>query len=125
MAAQQNSGGGPNLTFKQQMGILLPFAWDRILEQIKCVWFVLAYLMLFQILVLGLGIVYSLMIAVGIVITIVGLAFFMEGLRLGLMPLGEILGSTQPWFWFNTRGVCNLCGTCHSRSAGSRQFRSS
>jgi hypothetical protein len=96
MAAQQNSDGGPKLTFKQQMGILLPFAWDRILEQIKCVWFVLAYLMLFQILVLGLGIVYSLMIAVGIAITIVGLAFFMEGLRLGLMPLGEILGSTLP-----------------------------
>ncbi|MBT5379680.1 MAG: DUF1538 domain-containing protein, partial [Opitutae bacterium] len=96
MAAQENNVGGPKLTFKQQMGILLPFAWDRILEQIKCVWFVLAYLMLFQILVLGLGIVYSLMIAVGIAITIVGLAFFMEGLRLGLMPLGEILGSTLP-----------------------------
>ena len=36
------------------------------------------------------------MIAVGILIVIVGLAFFMEGLRLGLMPLGEILGSTLP-----------------------------
>jgi len=54
------------------------------------------YLIVFQILVLGLPIVYSLMIAVGILIVIVGLAFFMEGLRLGLMPLGEILGSTLP-----------------------------
>jgi multisubunit Na+/H+ antiporter MnhC subunit len=54
------------------------------------------YLVVFQILVLGLPIVYSLMIAVGILIVIVGLAFFMEGLRLGLMPLGEILGSTLP-----------------------------
>ena len=37
------------------------------------------------------------MIAVGILIVIVGLGpFFMEGLRLGLMPLGEILGSTLP-----------------------------
>jgi len=53
-------------------------------------------LVVFQILVLGLPIVYSLMIAVGILIVIVGLAFFMEGLRLGLMPLGEILGSTLP-----------------------------
>ena len=116
MAAQENNVGGPKLTFKQQMGILLPFAWDRILEQIKCVWFVLAYLMLFQILVLGLGIVYSLMIAVGIAITIVGLAFFMEGLRLGLMPLGEILGSTPP----RKKLFCNLCRTCHSRSTGRR-----
>ena len=47
-------------------------------------------------LVLGLPIVYSLMIAVGIIIVIIGLAFFMEGLRLGLMPLGETLGSTLP-----------------------------
>ena len=45
--------------------------------------------------VLGLPIVYSLMIAVGIIIVIIGLAF-MEGLRLGLMPLGESLGSTLP-----------------------------
>ncbi|MGY9014754.1 MAG: DUF1538 family protein [Rhodospirillales bacterium] len=36
------------------------------------------------------------MIAVGISIVIIGLAFFMEGLRLGLMPLGETLGSTLP-----------------------------
>ena len=50
----------------------------------------------FQVLVLGLPIVYSLMIAVGIMIVIVGLAFFMEGLRLGLMPLGETLGSSLP-----------------------------
>ena len=50
----------------------------------------------FQVLVLGLPIVYSLMIAVGIIIVIIGLAFFMEGLRLGLMPLGESLGSTLP-----------------------------
>jgi len=66
------------------------------MEQIQCVWFIIMYLVVFQILVLGLPIVYSLMIAVGILIVIVGLAFFMEGLRLGLMPLGEILGSTLP-----------------------------
>ena len=66
------------------------------MEQIQCVWFIIMYLIVFQVLVLGLPIVYSLMIAVGILIVIVGLAFFMEGLRLGLMPLGEILGSTLP-----------------------------
>jgi hypothetical protein len=96
MSAQQTSGGVPKLTFKQQAGILIPFAWDKVKEQIGCVWFVLAYLIFFQVLVLGLGIVYSAMIAAGIAITIVGLAFFMEGLRLGLMPLGETLGSTLP-----------------------------
>jgi hypothetical protein len=84
------------LSFKQKISILLSFAKDKIMEQIQCVWFIIMYLVVFQILVLGLPIVYSLMIAVGILIVIVGLAFFMEGLRLGLMPLGEILGSTLP-----------------------------
>ena len=96
MPQQQNKSGVPQLTFKQQMGILVPFAWDKVKEQISCVWFVLAYMILFQLLVLGIDLAYALMIAVGIGITILGLAFFMEGLRLGLMPLGEVLGSTLP-----------------------------
>ena len=85
-----------NLSLQQKLGILLSFAKDKIIEQIQCVWFIILYLILFQLLVLGLPIVYSLMIAAGIGIVIIGLAFFMEGLRLGLMPLGEALGSTLP-----------------------------
>jgi len=77
------------LSFQQKISILLSFAKDKIVEQIQCVWFIILYLIVFQVLVLGLPIVYSLMIAAGIMIVIVGLAFFMEGLRLGLMPLGE------------------------------------
>jgi hypothetical protein len=96
MPQDQTKSGVPQLTFKQQMGILVPFAWDKVKEQIACVWFVLAYMIVFQLLVLGIDLAYALMIAVGIGITILGLAFFMEGLRLGLMPLGEVLGSTLP-----------------------------
>jgi len=84
------------LSFRQKLSILLSFAKDKVVEQIQCVWFIILYLVVFQLLVLGLPIVYSLMIAVGIGIVIIGLAFFMEGLRLGLMPLGETLGSTLP-----------------------------
>ena len=84
------------LSFRQKLSILLSFSKDKVVEQIQCVWFIILYLVVFQLLVLGLPIVYSLMIAVGIGIVIVGLAFFMEGLRLGLMPLGETLGSTLP-----------------------------
>jgi len=84
------------LTTQQKIGILCSFAKDKVVEQIQCVWFIILYLVVFQLLVLGLPIVYSLMIAVGISIVIIGLAFFMEGLRLGLMPLGETLGSTLP-----------------------------
>ena len=97
MSAEQNTDGKSlKLSPKQSISILVSFAKDKIIEQIQCVWFIILYLIVFQVLVLGLPIVYSLMIAVGILIVIVGLAFFMEGLRLGLMPLGETLGSSLP-----------------------------
>ncbi len=97
MATEQSTDKSKlKLSFQQKISIILSFAKDKVIEQIQCVWFIIMYLIVFQILVLGLPIVYSLMIAVGILIVIVGLAFFMEGLRLGLMPLGEILGSTLP-----------------------------
>ena len=97
MSAEQSSDQDKlRLSTQQKLGILLSFAKDKVIEQIQCVWFIILYLIVFQVLVLGLPIVYSLMIAAGIVIVIIGLAFFMEGLRLGLMPLGEALGSTLP-----------------------------
>ncbi len=97
MSTEQSSDSKKlQLTLQQKLGILLSFSKDKVVEQIQCVWFIILYLIVFQVLVLGLPIVYSLMIAAGIMIVIVGLAFFMEGLRLGLMPLGETLGSTLP-----------------------------
>jgi hypothetical protein len=53
-------------------------------------------LLFFQILVLHLPLVHSLTIALGVLIVIVGLTFFMEGLRLGLMPFGETIGAILP-----------------------------
>lgn len=97
MSTEQSSDSKKlQLTLQQKIGILLSFSKDKVVEQIQCVWFIILYLIVFQVLVLGLPIVYSLMIAAGIMIVIIGLAFFMEGLRLGLMPLGEALGSTLP-----------------------------
>lgn len=96
MAAEQKYSDNLKLGFFESLSIFLPYLRDKVVEQIKCVWFVIAYLVLFQVLVLGLSIVYSMMIALGVLIVVLGLAFFMEGLRLGLMPLGEITGSTLP-----------------------------
>ena len=91
MSAEQSSDQDKlRLSTQQKLGILLSFAKDKVIEQIQCVWFIILYLIVFQVLVLGLPIVYSLMIAAGIVIVIIGLAFFMEGLRLGLLSLIHI-----------------------------------
>jgi len=69
---------------------------EKATEQLKSVWFIIAYLAIFQILLLNLPIVFGLTIALGILVVVVGLTFFMEGLRLGLMPFGETIGAILP-----------------------------
>jgi len=76
--------------------ILWRYFREKAAEQLKSVWFIIAYLLAFQALILQLPIVYSVTIALGIGIVVVGLTFFMEGLRLGLMPFGETIGAILP-----------------------------
>lgn len=84
------------LGLRDTLRVLMPYVRRNFMEQINGIWFIVAYLLLFQVFILQLPIVYAAMIAVGILIVAVGLMFFMEGLRLGLMPLGEIIGSVLP-----------------------------
>ena len=84
------------LDFSQKWEILKPFISSRFMDQVKSVWVIIAYLILFQILILDLPIVYSLMISLGVLVVILGLMFFMEGLMLGLMPFGETIGTKLP-----------------------------
>jgi hypothetical protein len=76
--------------------ILWRYFQEKALEQVKSVWFIVTYLLLFQALILRLPIVHSGTIALGLLIVIAGLTFFMEGLRLGLMPFGETIGAILP-----------------------------
>ncbi len=76
--------------------MLYGYARSRILEQIKAVSFIILYLVVFQTLILGVPISGALTIAGGIAMVVFGLAFFLEGLVLGLMPLGERVGIKLP-----------------------------
>ena len=84
------------LGLRDTLRILIPYLRRHFLNQVSGIWFIVVYLILFQLFVLQLPIVYAAMIGVGIGIVAVGLMFFMEGLRLGLMPLGEVIGSVLP-----------------------------
>ncbi len=84
------------LGLRDTFRLLWPYSKRNFMSQIEGIWFIVFYLIIFQLLVLQLPIVYAAMIAVGIFIVAAGLMFFMEGLRLGLMPLGEIIGSVLP-----------------------------
>lgn len=84
------------LGWRGTLSILYPYFHEKLLEQVKSVWFIIAYLFFFQLVILQLPVIYSVMIASGIAVVAVGLMFFMEGLRLGLMPLGEAIGVILP-----------------------------
>ncbi len=76
--------------------MLYGYARSRIAEQVKAVAFIILYLVVFQTLILGVPIANALGIAGGIAMVVFGLAFFLEGLVLGLMPLGERVGVKLP-----------------------------
>ncbi|MEM9400063.1 MAG: DUF1538 domain-containing protein [Verrucomicrobiota bacterium] len=92
---QYNPGLG-QIGFKGICIIVWRYFQEKAVEQIKSIWFIVAYLIVFQILFLNLPLVYGATIAVGMVIVVLGLTFFMEGLRLGLMPFGETIGAILP-----------------------------
>ena len=81
---------------KQALSLLLPYIKDRVMSQIKSVWLIILYLVFFQTIILRIGISDASVIAVGIGLVVVGLTVFMEGLFLGLMRLGSLIGSGLP-----------------------------
>ncbi len=80
----------------ESISMLIKYAWVRIKEQIKAVAFIIFYLILFQTLILSVPLANAVGTAAGITLVVFGLAFFLEGLILGLMPLGERVGIKMP-----------------------------
>ena len=84
------------ITPKLVLSILGPFFLDKIKEQVVAVAPISLFLLFFQVLVLRQPLTQAFEIALGLSVIVLGLVFFMEGLRLGLIPLGENIGSTLP-----------------------------
>lgn len=76
--------------------VLRPYVSVRFIDQVRAVVPLAVYLALFQILILRQLVDDSWLITAGLFAVIVGLMFFMEGLKLGLMPFGELIGHTLP-----------------------------
>lgn len=68
----------------------------KISEQVKALAFIVIYLLVFQLLVVRSPEAFSFQNLFGIIMVVLGLSFFMEGLALGLMPLGEYVGLKMP-----------------------------
>lgn len=84
------------LTVVETYQLLRPYVSVRFMEQVRAVVPLGIYLLLFQILILRELEADYWIITAGLFAVIAGLMFFMEGLKLGLMPFGTIIGSTLP-----------------------------
>jgi len=76
--------------------MLSGYARNRIVARIRSVAFIIIYLVVFQAFILRVPISNALLTAGGIGLVIFGLAFFLEGLVLGFMPLSERVGVKLP-----------------------------
>jgi len=76
--------------------LVQPYVSVRLLDQVKSVVPLALYLVAFQLFILRQGIEDSWVISGGLLAVIIGLMFFMEGLKVGLMPFGELIGNILP-----------------------------
>jgi hypothetical protein len=76
--------------------LLTPYISVRLFHQIKAVVPLGVYLFLFQILILRHTVLDQWTITLGLLAVIIGLMVFLEGLKLGLMPFGEVIGNSLP-----------------------------
>jgi hypothetical protein len=76
--------------------LIRPYVSVRLIDQIKAVIPLAVYLVLFQLFILRQHVSDSWIITAGLISVIIGLMFFMEGLKVGLMPFGETIGTTLP-----------------------------
>ena len=76
--------------------LIKPYVSTRMKDQMRAVIPLAIYLVLFQLIVLRSDVSDASVITGGLIAVILGLMFFMEGLRVGLMPFGEALGNSLP-----------------------------
>ena len=76
--------------------LVQPYVSVRFMEQLKALLPLVVYLALFQIFILKQIVADSEVITLGLIAVILGLMFFMEGIKLGLMPFGEEIGNKLP-----------------------------
>lgn len=80
----------------QALTIIAPYVKVRLREQLRVVAPIAIYLLLFQLIIMKQEVSGGPAIALGLVGVILGLMFFMEGLKVGLMPFGQAIGDSLP-----------------------------
>ncbi len=85
-----------HIPFTAAITMIWNYARCKINEQVRAIAFIIIYLTAFKIIVLNSPPEKALQLSIGIGMVAFGLAFFLEGLFLGLMPIGERVGIQLP-----------------------------
>lgn len=85
-----------HIPFSAALSMVWNYFKDKTSEQIRAVAFIIIYLVGFKIVVLNKLPANALQLSLGVAMVVFGLTFFLEGLFLGLMPLGERVGTQLP-----------------------------
>jgi len=85
-----------NMSGSDIVNLLQPYLSTRFMEQVTAVVPLAVFLAVFQWLVLQKSVADATLIGTGLLAVMIGLMIFMEGLKLGLMPFGDIIGSNLP-----------------------------
>ncbi|MBM3155829.1 MAG: DUF1538 domain-containing protein [Chloroflexi bacterium] len=84
-------------TPKSVLSIVGPYFIDKLKDQVKAILPITLFLLIFQFAIFRiLNLEEPIGIALGMCCVVIGLMFFIEGLRVGVMPLGENIGATMP-----------------------------
>ena len=84
------------IKFKDAITILAPYIYNRLKEQLKSCLPITLYLVFFLLFIFRGKLSSPVSFSIGIGCVVFGLMFFMEGLRLGLMPFAENIGDILP-----------------------------
>jgi hypothetical protein len=76
--------------------IVAPYFRDRLVEQLKGLAPISLFLFVCQLVVLRQPVLGAASVTLGLSCVVLGLMFFIEGLKVGVMPLGENIGATLP-----------------------------
>ncbi|MCL2043991.1 MAG: DUF1538 domain-containing protein [Treponema sp.] len=84
------------LSFRETVPLLKSYAYSKVQPQFKAVLMVSIFLILTQHFILGVSLENAISVGICVGAAILGLSFFLEGLFLGVMPLGEQCGMRLP-----------------------------
>lgn len=82
--------------FSRALALIAPYSGVRLFEQLRAVVPLAIYLVAFQLLILRQPVDAALSLGAGLMAVVFGLALFMEGLNVGLMPFGTLIGDRLP-----------------------------